>query len=157
MIGEHEKGIAQCERAIANAPSSDTAHSVLAQVLNYSGRAEEAIAHNEKAFRLNPVGPPSYFYAHAAHTYTLTGRFAEGVKISKEGLSRYPNNVLLLARLAMIYAAWGRDEEARGSAQAVLQIDPKFSAQRYARSMTYKDPALKAQALELMRKAGLPN
>jgi tetratricopeptide (TPR) repeat protein len=103
------------------------------------------------------VDPPSYFYAHAAHTYTLTGKFEEGVKISKEGLSCYPNNVLLLARLAMIYAAWGRDEEARSSAQDVLRIDPKFSAQRYARSMTYKDPALRTQALELMRKAGLPD
>jgi len=157
MIGEHEKGITQSERALTSAPSSAVAHSLLAQVLNYSGRPEEAIAHNEKAFRLNPVDPPSYFYAHAAHTYTLTGKFEEGVKISKEGLSRYPNNVLLLARLAMIYAAWGRDGEARSSAQDVLRIDPKFSAQRYARSMTYKDPALRTQALELMRKAGLPD
>jgi hypothetical protein len=49
-----------------------------------------------------------------------------------------------------------RKEEARSSVQDVLRIDPKFSAQRYAKSMTYKDPALTAQALELMRRAGLP-
>jgi adenylate cyclase len=157
QTGEHEKGIAQSERALVIAPNSDTAHSLFAQVLNFSGRHEEALAHNEKAFRLNPVGPPSFFYVHAAHTYMLTGKFSEGVKISKEGLSRYPNNTGLLVRLAMIYAAWGRDEEARNSGRGLLHIDSKFSAQRFARSVPFKDPAQAAQALELMRKAGLPD
>ena len=75
----------------------------------------------------------------------------------KELLSRWPNNVFGHSSLAIIYAAWGRDKEARAAAEALLRIDPKFSAQRYARSLPYKDPALTAQALELMRKAGLPD
>lgn len=156
LIREHEKGIAYCERAIETAPSSGDAHSLLAQVLTYSGRPEEALGHNEKAFRLNPIRPPSFYYAHAVHTFTLTGRYEEGVNIAGEGLARYPDNVLLLARLAMIYAAWGRGEEASKAAQDVFRIDPKFSAQRYVKTMPYKDPSLAKQALELMRKAGLP-
>jgi len=57
----------------------------------------------------------------------------------------------------MAYMAWGRDDEARAAAQDLLRIDPKFSVQRYGQSLSYKDPALTAQALELMRKAGLPD
>jgi hypothetical protein len=57
----------------------------------------------------------------------------------------------------MLYAALGPNEEARSSVQDVLRIDPKFSAQRYGKSMPYKDPAVTAQTLELMRKAGLPD
>jgi len=38
-----------------------------------------------------------------------------------------------------------------------LPLDPKFSAQRYARAFPYKDPALAAQGPDLMRKAGLPD
>jgi hypothetical protein len=55
----------------------------------------------------------------------------------------------------MAYSALGRDEEARVVAQDLLHIDPKFLAQRLARRMPFKDPALSAQILELMRKAGL--
>jgi hypothetical protein len=55
----------------------------------------------------------------------------------------------------MLYAASGLNEEARSSVQHVLRIDPKFSAQRYAKSMPYKDPAVTAQTLELIRKAGV--
>lgn len=74
----------------------------------------------------------------------------------KECLARWPNNIVAQVALASNYAAWGRDEEARAAAQEVLRIDPKFSAQRYARTFPYKDPALAAHVLELMRKAGLP-
>jgi len=156
LIGEHEKGIAHCERAIEMAPSSGDAHSLFAQVLNYSGRPEEAVGHNEKAFRLNPIRPNSFYYAHAQHTFTLMGRYEEGAKISREGLIRYPDNVPLLVRLAIIYAAWRRENEATKAAQDVLRVDPKFSAKRFAQTMPYRDPALKAKMLELMGKAGLP-
>jgi adenylate cyclase len=71
-------------------------------------------------------------------------------------VSRYPNSTLLHARLAMLYAALDRKEEARASVQDVLRLDPKFSAKRYVKSMPYNDPAVTAQSLELMRKAGLP-
>jgi tetratricopeptide (TPR) repeat protein len=154
---EYEKGVAEAERAVEIAPNFADAYSLLAQVLNYSGRPQEAIVQNERAFRLNPVGRPSYYYLHAAHTHALTARYEDGVKIAKEGLSLYPDNALLHARLAMLYAAMGRTGEARDSVQAVLRIDPQFSAQRYAGTMPYKDPAVTGQALEQMRMAGLPD
>jgi adenylate cyclase len=56
----------------------------------------------------------------------------------------------------MAFSALGRDEEAREVAENLLRIDPKFSAQRLARRMPFKDPALSAKFLELMRKGGLP-
>jgi adenylate cyclase len=155
QVREYEKGIAAGEKAIEKEPNSADAHSFFAQVLNYSGRPEEAIAHNEKAFRLNPVGHPTYYYAHASTSYLLTGRYEDTVKVCKEELTRWPNNVTAHARLVMAYSALGRDEEARAVAQELLRIDHKFSAQRLARRMTFKDPAISAQLLELMRKAGL--
>jgi len=52
-------------------------------------------------------------------------------------------------------AALNRDEEARASLQDVFSIDPKFYAERYARSQPYKDPAKAKHVLELMLKAVL--
>jgi adenylate cyclase len=155
QIREYDKGIAACEKAIEIAPNSADAHSFMAQVLNFSGRPEEAIAHNQKAFRLNPTGAPTYYYVHASYSYFLTGRYEDTIKVCNEMLKRWPNNSLARARLAMAYMALGREEEGRNAAQDLLRIDPKFSAQRFAQRMTFKDPALAKQALELMQKAGL--
>jgi tetratricopeptide (TPR) repeat protein len=91
----------------------------------------------------------------AALAYRLTGRYEDAVKMCKEVISRWPNQLYGHIELVMAYMAWGRDDEARAAAQDLLRIDPKFSAQRYAQSLSFKDPALTAQALELMRKAGL--
>jgi adenylate cyclase len=156
QIGEYEKGIEIGERAIEIAPSSADAHSMLAQALNFSGRAPEALALNEKAFRLNPVGATTYYYTHASFSYILAGRYEDAVRITRQELSRTPNNILAYARLVWALSASGRDEEAKAAAQSVLRIDPKFSAKRLTSSLSFKDPAVAPSYLEHMLKAGLP-
>jgi adenylate cyclase len=156
QVREHEKGLAAGGRAIEIAPNLADAYATYAQMLNYSGRAEEAVAFIEKAFRLNPF-PPIFYFTHAAHTYRLIGRYEDAARKCQECLARWPNAIIAQVALACNYAAWGHDEEARAAAQGVLRIDPKFSAQRYARAFPYKDPAQSARVLELMRKAGLPD
>jgi adenylate cyclase len=157
QIREYEKGIAAGERAIEIAPNLADAYSYFAQVLCFSGRPEEAVAVSEKAFRLNPVAPPSYYYMNGAHSYALTGRSEDGIRMAKEMLARWPNLIYGHIQLAGFYTALGRDEEARAAALDVLRIDPKFSAQRYVRMLPYKDPAINARLLERLRKAGLPD
>ncbi len=61
-IGEYEKGIAECERAIEIAPNLAMAYEHFAFALNVSGRSEEAIPVIEKAFRLTPLNPPYFHY-----------------------------------------------------------------------------------------------
>lgn len=156
-IREHEKAIAAGERAIEIAPNLADAYAYFVQVLNYSGRPEEAVPLIEKAFRLNPVGPSSYYYTHAAHSYSLTGRYEDGIRMAKEMLARWPNIVFGYIQLALYYTALGRDEEARAAAQELLRINPKFSAQQYTKMLPYKDPALNARVLERLRKAGVPD
>jgi adenylate cyclase len=157
------KAIELCKKAISLDDSLPGPHGLLgflyysfmAQGLNYSGRPEEAIAYNDKAFRLNPTGAPTYYYSGASFSYFLTGRYEDSIKVCNEALKRWPKNTLAYARLAMDYMALGREEEARNAAQEVLRIDPKFSAKRLAQRMPTKDPTVAAQALELMNKAGL--
>jgi tetratricopeptide (TPR) repeat protein len=127
----------------------------MAQALNYAGRPDEAIAHNDKAFRLNPTGAPTYYYTHASISYFLTGRYEDTINVCNEALNRWPQDVPERARLSMAYMALNREEKARKAAQELLRIDPKFSAQRFAENMTYKDPTMATRALELMQKAGL--
>jgi adenylate cyclase len=155
QIRQYDKGIAECKKALELAPNSADAHSFMAQGLNYAGRPEEAIGHNGQAFRLNPTGAPTYYYAGASFSYFLTGRYEDSIKVCQEALKRWPNNTLAHARLAMAYMALGREEEARNAAQDLLRIDPKFSAQKFAQMQTVKDPTVATRALELMHRAGL--
>ena len=155
QIRQYDKGITECEKAIELAPNSADVYSFMAQGLNYSGRPEEAIAYNDKAFRLNPTGAPTYYYSGASMSYFLTGRYEDTINVCNEALKRWPKNTLAYASLAMAYMALGREEEARNAAQELLRIDPKFSAQRFAQTMPYKDPTVATNALELMNKAGL--
>ena len=157
QIREYDKGIAAGERAIEIAPNLADAYAHFAHVLNLSGRPDEAIPLIEKAFRLNPVGPGSYYYFHAANSYRLTGRHEDAVKILKELLSRWPDNLYGHIELTINYTASGRDKEASEAVKSVLRIDPKFSGQKYAQMHQYKDPALTTQVLGLLRKAGLPD
>jgi len=150
------KGIAEAERAVETAPGSADSYSWLAQVLNYSGKPQDAIPFNEKALRLNPLASSPMYHSHAAVSFMLTGRYEDAVKMCKEVLSRWPNNVPAYAILVQIYGDWGRDEEARLAAQDLLRIDPKFSAVKRAKSLPFKDLSLQTHYLELLRRAGLP-
>jgi adenylate cyclase len=157
LIREYEKGIEEGKRAVEIAPNLADGHAYLVKTLSYSGRPEEALAHIETAFRLNPVGPPSYYFLNAAVTYRIMGRYADGVKMCKDLLSCWPDNFLGHVELAMNYAALGCSDDAQAAAKEALRIDPNFSAQRFARTYPHKDPAQAARLLELLRKAGLPD
>ena len=58
---EHDKAIAEGERAVALDPSAAGAHQFYGLSLVYACRPEEAIPLLQKAIRLNPFGPTSTF------------------------------------------------------------------------------------------------
>jgi hypothetical protein len=57
--------------------------------------------------------------------------------------------------LAAVYSLAGRDEKARIEAAEVLRINPKFSLEKFAKSVTYKNQEDKERLISALRKAGL--
>jgi hypothetical protein len=57
--------------------------------------------------------------------------------------------------MAMAYSLSGRDEEARIEAAEVLRIQPKFSLEKFAKQVTYKNQEDEERLLGALRKAGL--
>jgi len=88
MIGEYEKGVAECKRAIEIAPSSEPSYIHFATALYIAGRHEEAIPVIEKAVRLNPLNPGFPYYNVAGRAYYLVGRYEDALRMNKELLSR---------------------------------------------------------------------
>jgi TolB-like protein len=151
---EYDKAIAEGERAVALNPGRTSVLDNYAVSLNYAGRPEEAIPLFQKAIRLNPFGP-SYLYRDFGHALRNTGRFEEAVSAFKKAIQLAPDNITAHTGLAFTYSLMGREKEARAEAAEVLRINPKFSLDYYAKTLSYKDQSVNDRLVAALRKAGL--
>lgn len=153
MTGQHEKAIAECERAVELGPNDEMAHRRLGMALSNVGRHDEALPLYEKAIRLNPF-PQSTTHFHLGLAYLFTGRCEEAIAACRKAVQAGPNNLLAHVSLTAVYGSCGRVEEARSTAAEVLRIGPTFSVEDYARHLKFKEED-KELVVEGLRKAGL--
>jgi len=152
--GEHDKAIAEGERAVALDPNGAFVHEFYALSLVYAGRPEEAIPLFQKAIRLNPFSPTGT-YLHYGHALLGAGRLEEAVSAYKKSSQLSPNSIFAHIRLAATYSMMGREKEARAEAAEVLRLNPKFSLDSWAKVQNYKDQSVKDNLADALRKAGL--
>jgi adenylate cyclase len=154
LTRQHDKAIAQGERAVELDPNSSLAYLWLGASLNYSGKREEAVAMIEKAIRLNPM-PPSSWYVFLSSALLNAGRYEEAVTASQKATKLSPNNMFAYLALVLSYSLGDRDDEARSAAAEVLRIRPKFSVDKFAKRLPYKDPEDIQKMVKAWRNAGL--
>ena len=153
--GQHEKAIAEMERALALAPNSARNHMHLGVVLTFAGRLEEAILLLEKVLRLDPM-PGTVELMSLGHAYIMTGRYDEAIAACKKAIERAPRNLTAHVYLTSAYSLSGREQEARTEAEEVLRIDPKFSLMDSVKTWQYKNQVDCDLIINALRKAGLP-
>jgi adenylate cyclase len=151
---QHEKAIAECERAVALAPNNTDAINHLGQILRFSGRAKEAVPMHERAIRLNPIPPAHYLYQ-LGLCYIFIGEFEKAIAVCKKGLHKNPDDFVGRVTLTTAYCSLGREEEARAEAAEVLRIHPKFTVEYAAKTWPYKNETDRDLVLNALRKAGL--
>jgi len=154
MIGQHDKGVAEAEHGVTLNPNSALAHMMLGKILTFAGRYEESIPELKKAIRLNPIPPNIYLYS-LGIAYCWTGQYEEAITWCEKAVRREPNSLFARLFMAMAYSLSGRDEEARAEAAEVLRINPKFSLEKFAKKVTYKNKTDKERCIGALRKAGL--
>jgi adenylate cyclase len=154
MLRQHDKAIAQVERAVSLNPNNIGNLNRLGLILCNAGRAEEAISVFKSGRRLSPI-PVQLYFVNLAMSYHLTEQYKEAIEIAKEGLQQVPNNTLLYLQLAATYSMLGKEEDARAAAAEVMKINPKFSLEWYAKTIYFKNKADTDRILEALRKAGL--
>jgi tetratricopeptide (TPR) repeat protein len=86
----YDQALAESERAIALDPNNAGIYSQRAEVLNVTGRPEEALRAAEHALRLNPRGSGGELIT-LASAYHLLGRCTEAISTLKSLLVRYPD------------------------------------------------------------------
>ena len=57
--------------------------------------------------------------------------------------------------MTVVYCLVGREEETRAEAAEVLRIHPKFSVEKWAKELTYKNQDDNERFISALRKAGL--
>jgi len=150
--GDYDKAVEEGELAASMDPAALTSYG---STLNHAGRHAEAIAVFKKVLRLNPVKPPSMCLANLGRSYRMIGKYEESVRIYKRLLQDQPNHWPGHTGLTATYCMMGRMEEARAQAAEVLRVYPKFSLEREAKTLRFKNPDDGAATIEALRKAGL--
>jgi adenylate cyclase len=150
---DHNRALAEAERAVLARPSCDGSFVAKANVLNYLGRPAEAIELAKFAMRLTPVYPV-YYPAVLAAAYYGCGRYEDAIAAAREVLRNDSDNLDTLLIMAGASAALDRTEEAREVCREVLASSPEFSLKKYAETQPYKDPLSLKQLIEMLQKAG---
>ena len=152
---EHDKNIAQAERAIAINPNGAWNNIFMAGALGCSGRWEESFGYAEKAMRLTPFPNVAYYWL-LGRSYFMTGQYDKAIKTFKKAVHVNPDYLVARAFLAASYSSLERQAEAAAEADEVLRINPKFSLDSYAKTLPYKNKADIERYISALRKAGLP-
>jgi TolB-like protein/Flp pilus assembly protein TadD len=151
---QHEKSLAQAERAVALYPNMAVSNVQLGGALFRMGRYEEAIQSLEKGIRIDPKGPVPFF-TFLGWAYCFAGRYEDAIATLKEAIGLAPKSPLVHTHLAAIYTLAGREKEARAEVEEVLRLNPEFSLERYGKVLAWRKAELEPW-LDALRKAGLP-
>jgi len=120
--------------------------------LSFAGRPEEAIPICKKAMRLNPIPPAPYFNSMAI-AYRMVGQYDKAIEYLEKGTQRYPNHIFSHLNLSACYILAGREQEAYTEAKEVLRLKPKFSVDRFAKTLQLKNQEEKKRFIGALRKA----
>jgi len=149
---DYDKAVEEGERAASMDPGYLSAYG---SVLMHASRYPEAIAAFQKALRLNPVKPVSMCLSNLGNSYRMMGDYEKAVQTFKRLIKDQPDHLPGNINLAATYAQMGRMEDARAQAAEVLRINPKFSLERWAKTIRLKNPADGERTIDALRKAGL--
>jgi adenylate cyclase len=154
--GQFDLAIKEMERALELAPSDAGMVSQYGESRYWIGEYEEGLKMMKKAMVLRPF-PPPFYLARLGMGYYLTEQYEQAATVLTSSSKKYPRQNRIRLWLIPTLVALGREKEARDEAEKLLEIDPKFSAKKWANRYfaPYKDPKVKKRILEQYAKAGL--
>ena len=155
---EYEKAIGAGRKAVASGPNNALSHVLLAYVMLFEGKFDEAVTFAERSIRLTPYCP-DWYLSILGQSYRQAGRSKEALSAFKKALDRSKKNksnpMASLLGLIDVSMELGQDEQARRYAAEVMKISPDFSFKYFHQVYPYKDPAHLEQIVVNLRKAGL--
>ncbi len=159
--GQTDLALEAAAKAVELYPNGFMNHGVLGVVLNYDGRPSEAIPEFKAAMRLSPVYPawvPSYL----SDSYVLSGDLDQALQSLETHMARPPSSyspyweAFARSRLAVVYEAMGREQEARDQVARAVEVFPRASISWFRSTRPYRDPTTLDEWAETWRRLGMP-
>jgi tetratricopeptide (TPR) repeat protein len=127
-------------------------------VLILRNRPEPSVEAFQRAMRLSPLDPLTYYFASGiAFAYLYMRRFEEAVEWADRSFDQEPRFTQVLRVKLVACAQLGRIDEARQCLRQVLELQPELTI---ARLQDYPGMSVTPEILALFsdgfRKAGLP-
>jgi adenylate cyclase len=157
LFRDYDRAIALFDRAIAAGPNSALAWTLSSPTFSYIGDAPSALSRAERGLRLSPLDPDAFWYQTSLTlAHYASGNYEEAVVCGRKVAAAKPIFTANLRFLAASLAALGRQAEAREAAHLLLQLQPRFSARRFADGYAFRDEERRKRFGEQLILAGLP-
>jgi adenylate cyclase len=153
---DYDAAIECVDRATAQSPSNSWAWAFSSGPYGFIGQTDAAIARAERAIRLSPIDPYSFFkLIMLGQNHYLNGTFDDAIRWSRKSLNLNPRFGNAARVLAASLVALGRIEEAQRVAEHHRKILPAFKVSDYARRCPFAEPAASLY-VDRLREAGIP-
>ena len=151
----HEVALDLTRRALELAPSDAYCAGILGMTQVYAGELQGAIASLKGSLRLSPYGLNWVIY-YLAFAYLWLGDLEQAQSQAVLYLEREPQEPFAYLLSAIVEAAAGRIDAARGHVAALLAKHPEMTCADFAHAQFYRDPNRLEQLLSWLKDAGLP-
>ena len=158
LAKEVEAGAAYIDRALVLNPNLAASWNASGWVHMYLGEYASAIEHFERAMRLSPLDPLTYFaFTGMAFAHAFAGRYDEAISWATKALHEQPNWATALRVAASANALSDRMVEARAAMACLREVDPALRLGNLDRvAPPFRRPEDRVRFIESLRKAGLP-
>ncbi len=161
---QYDEAIAEAKRATAGDPNDADGYVALANVLSFTGKANEALDLVERAIRLNPHYPPHYLYQLGLARFGMN-RLGEAAASLERAIALNPDDYSSERLLLATYGLLGRRADAaklidtiKGREQrGLLATRDPLTVTASAYSYPFANRADSERLAEGLRKAGVPD
>ncbi|HEY8610225.1 MAG TPA: adenylate/guanylate cyclase domain-containing protein [Roseomonas sp.] len=145
------------DHALAVGPNCALAWAFSAANCCFLGEGSTAVQRAERGLRLSPFDPFAFFFEHIlSQAHYTNSDFEAAVSWGRRAVAQNPHHQPATRTLIASLVAIGRQEEARATAQRLLQIDPAFSLKAFVARTPLRGETRDVFA-ERLRQAGLPD
>jgi len=157
LAGEAAMATTALDRALALNPNAAHAWLVRGNIHAWRNQPDAAIEAVERARRLSPFDPYSFFYAATiAAAHFAARRFEEAIEWADRALHDQPRLVTQMRVKVATNAHLGRLDEARAELSRLLAIDPKLTIAGFRENFHFAAPEVLELYVTGLRLAGLP-
>ncbi len=118
---QFDRALKEAKQAVVLDQNDPAGHLAMAWALIFAGRAEAAIVSTETGIRLDPNFPGSHLFALGTAQLMLE-RYDTAETTLKRALAFNPENLEILAPLAIAYARTGKQDEAKAALQKYIDV-----------------------------------